>query len=187
MVEQISKKTVYIKFFVSVDINSIKKLTEIIQNKLKEGIEQFVLLISSPGGNVFAGISGYNFLKGIPAKVITHNFGSADSIATILFCAGSKRYCVPNARFLLHGIGMDAVNMRLNEKVIDEFLKGLIVDRKNISKVIADNTSKSVEEVEKNIFDGTVLTSQEALDYGLVHEIKSELFEKGAEIIEIIP
>ena len=103
------KKTIYIKFFAGIDPNTIAKLTTLVQQKLREGVERFVLLISSPGGNVFAGLSGYNFLKGIPAEVITHNFGSADSIATVLFCAGSRRFCVPHARFLLHGIGFDAL------------------------------------------------------------------------------
>ena len=181
-----NKKTVYIKFFVSVDLNTIAKLTNAVQEKLKEGIERFVLLISSPGGNVFAGLSGYNFLKGVPAEVITHNFGSADSIATVLFCAGSGRFCVPHARFMLHGIGFEITNpTRFNEKILDERIKSLKVDRENISRVIADNTGRALADVERDILEGTVLNSEQAQEYGLVHEIKTELFEKGAEVIEI--
>jgi len=67
---------------------------QVVQQKLKEGTGRFVILISSMGGNVFSGISAYNFLKGIPAEVWTHNFGSTDSIAVVLFCAGSKRFSV---------------------------------------------------------------------------------------------
>ena len=179
-------KAVYIKFFVGVDLNTVKKLTQIIQAKLNEGVSRFILLISSPGGNVFAGVSGYNFLKGIPAEVVTHNFGSADSIATILYCAGVKRYCVPNARFLLHGIGLDInAGLRINEKWPDEQIKSLKADRENISKIISDNSKRKFLDVEKDILDGVVLNAQQAVDYGLVHEIKTELFEKGAEIIEI--
>lgn len=181
-----NKKTVYIKFFVSVDLNTIAKLTNTVQEKLKEGVERFILLISSPGGNVFAGVSGYNFLKGVPAEVITHNFGSADSIATVLFCAGSERFCVPHARFMLHGIGFDITTpTRFNEKILDERIKSLKVDRENISRVIADNTGRPLADVERDILEGTVLNSEQAKEYGLVHRIKTELFEKGAEVIEI--
>lgn len=181
-----SKKTLYIKFFVGIDHNTITKLTTLVQEKLKEGVERFALLISSGGGNVFAGLSGYSFLKGIPAEIITHNFGSADSIATVLFCAGSRRYCVPHARFLLHGIVFDVKSpTRFNEKLLDERIKSLKVDRQNISRVIADNTGKDIVAVEKDILEGTVLDSEQALKYGLVHEIKSELFEKGGEVAEI--
>lgn len=181
-----SKKTVYIKFFVGIDVNNIDKLTKLILEKLRGGVERFVVLISSPGGNVFAGLSGYSFLKGIPAEVNTHNFGSADSIATVLFCAGSKRFCVPHARFLLHGIGFDVNNpTRFNEKILDEHIKSLRIDRENISRVIANNTGKALVDVEKDILEGTVLNSEQAREYGLVHEIKTELFERGAEVVEI--
>ncbi len=181
-----SKKTIYIKFFVGINRNTIAKLTKLVQEKLKEGVERFVLLISSSGGNVFAGLSGYSFLKGIPAEVITHNFGSADSIAAVLYCAGSRRFCVPHARFLLHGIGFDVTSpTRFNEKILDERIKSLKVDRENISRVIADNSGKSIADVERDILEGTVLNSDQACKYGLVHEIKTELFEKGAEVVEI--
>jgi ATP-dependent Clp protease protease subunit len=186
MIEEKQTKTVYIKFFIGVDLNTVKKLTQIVQTKLNEGVSRFVLLISSPGGQVFAGISAYNFLKGIPAEIITHNFGSADSIATILYCAGARRYCVPNARFLLHGIGADInAGLRINEKWLDEQIKSVKADRENISKIISDNTKKTLTEVEKDILDGIVLNAQQAVEYGLVHEIKTELFGKGAEIIDI--
>ena len=69
--------------------------------------DQFLILISSPGGNVLAGISGFNFLKGIPAEVIMHNYGCVASITAVLYCAGSTRYCVPHATFTLHGVTLD--------------------------------------------------------------------------------
>ena len=180
------QKTLYIKFFVGIDANSIMKLTQAVQHGLSRGAERFGLLVSSPGGNVFAGLSGYNFLKGIPAEVVTHNFGSADSIATVLFCAGSRRFSVPHARFLLHGIGFDVTGpARLDERVLDERIKSLRIDRENISRVISDTTGRPLADVERDILEGTVLNSEQARDYGLVHEIRTELFEKGAEVVEI--
>ena len=181
-----SKRTVYIKFFAGIDPNTITKLTRVVQEKLEDDVERFVILISSGGGNVFAGLSGYSFLKGIPAEVFTHNFGSANSIATVLFCAGTRRFCVPHARFLLHGIGFDVTGpTRFNEKILDERIKSLRIDRENISRVIADNTGRPLIDVEKDILEGTVLNSEQAREYGLVHEIKTELFERGAEVIEV--
>lgn len=179
-------KTVYIRFFAGVNADTIETLTKLIQDQLQEQVDRFVLLLSSPGGNVFAGLSGYNFLKGIPAQVVTHNYGSVDSIAAVLYCAGSRRLCVPHARFLLHGIGFDITTpTRFNEKILDERIKSLRVDRENIASVIADNTGKSLADVERGMLEGTVLNSQQALEYGLVHEIKTELFEKGARVFEI--
>jgi len=178
-------KPVVIKFFGPVVDVTINALMNAIDQKLKQGVTQFILLISSPGGNVFHGLSAYNYLKGLPVTITTHNFGSVDSIGLVLFCGGSKRISVPQARFLLHGVSAGFQNVRLEEKQLEERLKGLRIDIENIAKVIAANTSKTVEDITQAILDRTILNPDEAMAWGLVHEIKSELFDAGSEIISI--
>jgi ATP-dependent Clp endopeptidase proteolytic subunit ClpP len=179
-------QTVYIRYFGPIDDERVKKLMATLEQKLKEGIERFVILISSPGGQVFHGISAYNFLKGIPAEIQTHNFGSTDSSAICLFCAGAKRLCVPHGRFLIHGIGFDVqAGARFNEKSLGEHMTRLKNERETICRIIADNTGKKLEDIEQDMLNAITLTAEQAKDYGLVHEIKSDLFEKGAEVISI--
>ncbi len=181
-----AQQIVYIRYFGPIDDERVKKLMATVEQKLKEGTERFVILISSPGGSVFHGISAYNFLKGIPAEILTFNFGSIDSMAVCLFCAGSKRLCVPHGRFLIHGIGFDVpTGARFDEKSLGERMTNLRNERETICRIIADNTGKKLEDVEQDMFRGITLTSEQAKDYGLVHEIKSELFEKQAEVISI--
>jgi len=180
------KKTTYIRFFGGIDIKTITKLTQLVEEQLQGGVDRFVLLMSSPGGDVFAGLTGYSYLKGIPAEVVTHNCGSVDSIAAVLYCSGSHRLCVPHARFLLHGISYDVTKLtRFGEKTLDEHARSLKMDRENMAGVIADSTGKPLAAVQRDILEGIVLNSEQALQYGLVHEIRSELFEKGARILEI--
>jgi ATP-dependent protease ClpP protease subunit len=83
-------KTTVIRFYSPVTEQSVSQLLNTVDQKLKAGTKRFVLLISSPGGSVFAGLSAYHYLKGIPAEIITHNFGEVDSIATVIYCAGSS-------------------------------------------------------------------------------------------------
>ena len=181
-----STKPVVIKFFAPVIDVTINALMNAIDQKMKQGIESFVILISSPGGSVFYGLSAYNYLKGLPAAITTHNFGSVDSIGVVLFCGGSKRLSVPQARFLLHGVSANfRQNESLEEKQLEERLKGLRIDIENIAKVISANTGKSIEEVTTAMLDRTTLNPEEARSWGLVHEIKSDLFEADSEVISI--
>ena len=125
-----------IKFFAPVIDITINALMEAIDQKMKQGQKDFVLLISSPGGSVFHGLSAYNYLKGLPANIVTHNFGSVDSIGVILYCGGKIRLSVPQARFLLHGARANfQQNESLEEKQLEERLKGLKIDVENIAKV----------------------------------------------------
>jgi ATP-dependent protease ClpP protease subunit len=179
-------KPIVIKFFAPVIDATVNALMNAIDQKMKQGIRDFTILISSPGGSVVHGLSTYNYLKGLPANIITHNFGSVDSIGIVLYCAGAKRLSVPQARFLLHGVNAQFTsNQSLEEKQLEERLKGLKIDIENIAKVIAANTGKSVEYVTNAMIERTTLNPDEAKSWGLVNEIKSQLFEAGSEVISI--
>lgn len=180
-----SNKPTIIKFLGPVIEETINALMAAIDQKMIKGAKEFILLISSPGGSVFHGLSAYNYLKGLPVEISTHNFGSVDSIGVILYCAGKKRYSSPQARFLIHGVTANFPKCSLEEKQLEERIKGLKIDMENIAKVIAANTGKKINEVTDAMLDRTTLNPEEAKKWGLVHEIKSELFELGSEVISI--
>ncbi|MFA4835613.1 MAG: ATP-dependent Clp protease proteolytic subunit [Dehalococcoidia bacterium] len=181
-----SSQPTVIKFFAPVIDATINALMNAVDQKMKAGQRQFILLISSPGGSVFHGLSAYNYLKGLPAEIVTHNFGSVDSIGVVLYCGGGRRLSVPQARFLLHGVSAQfPQNTNLEEKQLEERLKGLRIDIENIAKVVAANTGKSAEAVTQAMLDRTTLNPEEAKAWGLVHEIKAELFSASAEVISI--
>jgi ATP-dependent Clp protease, protease subunit len=176
----------YIKFFAPVMQESINALMQVVDKKLNQGAKKMGLLISTPGGDVFHGLSAYNYLKGVPLEIVTHNFGSADSIGVVLYCAGSKRLSVPHARFLLHGVMCNFPQpSSLEEKQLEERLKGLQIDMGNIARIIADTVKKDKQLVLNDMLNRTTLYPEQAIAYGLVHEIKSELFEAGSEVISI--
>jgi len=177
------KKEVFINFQSSINGATVARLIDIVQKNLAQGVERFVILISSPGGEVAPGIAAYNFLRGIPAEVVTHNYGVIDSMAVVLFSAGQERYCVPHARFLLHGVGFTlGQNVRFEEKQLDERMKSLRIDRQNIAKIIAERCDRNATDVESDMLEVKTLSSTQAADYGLVHGIKTELVPKGADV-----
>ena len=179
-------KSCHIKFFANVDESSIKALMTNVDSHLAQGVRRFVLLISSAGGTIFHGLSAYNYLKGIPAEVITHNFGSVDSIGVVIFCAGSRRYSVPHARFLLHGVATQfPAATSLEEKQLEERLKGLRIDTDNIAGVIAANCGKSEKEVHEALLERTTLDPEQAMDWGLVHEIREQLVDLAGYFVSI--
>jgi ATP-dependent protease ClpP protease subunit len=179
-----SQKTIYIKFFAGVNGNSANALMQLVDQHVSQGYQKIVLLISSPGGTVFHGLSIFNYLSGIPVEVETHNFGSVDSIGVTIFAAGKKRYSVPDARFLLHPISA-TLQATLEENKLEEIIKGIRIDLNNIAASIAKATGKSEKEIVDAISGRTTLSPKQAKDFGLVHEIKSDLFPTGAQVVSI--
>lgn len=181
-----SDRPTYIRFSAQINEHSVKALMNEFQKELDQGVKHFVILIASTGGFVNWGITAYNFLKGIPAEIETHNLGIADSMAVVLHCAGKKRYSAPHARFLMHGVGFTVTKeTRFEEKQLDEKTKSLKIDTENIAGVIAESTGKSEKEIMKAMYEGTVLNPEQAVEFGLVHEIKAKLFDSGAKVIAI--
>ena len=72
-------KPTVIRFFAPVIEVTINTLMSAIDQKMGQGVTEFVILVSSPGGSVLHGLSAYNYLKGLPISLTTHNFGSVDS------------------------------------------------------------------------------------------------------------
>ena len=176
-------KEAWIRFMGRVTQQTAYDLLQVVDKKIQEKCERIHIMISSTGGSVFYGISLHNYIRGAPVETYTYNFGSVDSIGVVLFCAGSKRFSVPHARFLIHGVTLNINDKSgLDEKKLEEYLKGLKIDYQNIARVIADSTKRSASEVEEDMNNRITLNPQEAQNYGLVQDIKSELFPVGVDI-----
>jgi ATP-dependent protease ClpP protease subunit len=177
----------YIKFVGNVDGGTASALMKAVDEYLSQGISRIVLLMSSPGGTVFHGLTLYNYLAGLPIEVDTHNFGTVDSIGAALYVAGKRRYTVPDARFLIHGVSANfPANTALEEGQLAERLAGLRSDTANIASVLARGTGRTTDELHNVMLARTVLTPGEAIAFGLAHEIKSDLFPSGARVTSII-
>jgi len=179
-----NRRTIYIRFHAMINQNSINALISNIQQKINEGVNRIVILINSTGGNVFNGVHAYNFLKGLPIEIVTHNVGSANSVAVVLFCAGTTRYCSPHARFLIHGV-VSTLNGTFELNQLEEVLTGLRNNTETIAEIVASTTGKTKEEIMEVMAARSALSSNQSVEFDLSTEIKEEVFEAGAEVIHI--
>ena len=175
-----------IRFLAPVNNQTSDQLFRAIDDLLAQGTTKIRLLLSTPGGSVFHGLSIHNFLRGLPIEVDTYNFGSVDSIGVAIFSSGTKRYTVPHSRFLLHGVKFN-INGKtsMDEVQLGEYLKSLQIDQHNVARVIADTTNKQVTEIEADMTSRITLSPEQAKAYGLVHEVKVNLLEPGMQLTTI--
>ena len=180
-------ENVYILFTPpNVSIEATTALINQVQTLSSEGVTKINLLISSPGGNVYAGLLAYNFLKGCPAEIVPHNINTCDSISAVIYAAGQRRLSVPHGRFLLHGINFSfQANVSIPETQLEEHLATLRNDTDNIAGVIASATGREESAIHEDMRKGLTLDPQQAVEYGLVQEIKEELYPEGARVIRV--
>ena len=75
-----------------------------------EGATELQVHISSDGGHTDDAFALYNFFKSLALPVAMHNIGNVESMAVIVYLAGSRRLAASNARFKIHSLhwGFDA-------------------------------------------------------------------------------
>jgi len=138
------------------------------------GATKLTLAISSQGGNVVSGVTIYNLLMSMPFVIETHNFGNVDSIANVIFLAGSKRYANPTATFMFHGVGFNGnATERLEEKNLLEKLDVIKSEHKRISRLIAVRSGLP-ERVGLNLFkQQRTKDASWAMDKGFIDDIRA--------------
>lgn len=141
------------------------------------------MYINSPGGSVTAGMSIYDIMNLIPNDVCTIATGMAASMGQFLLTAGAKgkRYITPNSRVLLHqplgGFGGTATDIQIQAQ--------LIVDMKHrLAGITAANTGKTIEQVIQDGDRDHWFTAEEALEYGFVDNIVTNVNDVHNIIIE---
>ncbi|WP_041855169.1 ATP-dependent Clp endopeptidase proteolytic subunit ClpP [Candidatus Riesia pediculicola] len=136
------------------------------ENQTKE----IYLYINSPGGIITSGISIYDTIQFIMPKVSTICIGQACSMGAFLLASGAKgkRYCLPNSRIMIH---QPMGSFRGQATDIEIHTKEIIKLKSKMNELMAKHTGKQVEQIEKDTERDYFLSSEEAVDYGLVDRV----------------
>jgi ATP-dependent protease ClpP protease subunit len=138
----------YISFSAEIMPTPAEQLIAAVTNLVNQGAQEIHLMVSTPGGSVPYGITVYNTLRALPARIVTYNVGNVDSIGTVIFMAGEERYACANATFMFHGVAKEARQVtRLEEKMLRESLDSIHADNQRIGSIIGSHTNLSDDEV----------------------------------------
>lgn len=128
------------------------------------------IYINSPGGSVTAGLAVYDTMQYISCPVRTICLGQACSMAALLLAGGSKgkRSILPNARVMIHQPYGGAEGQASDIIVANRELQRI---KKATTRILAEHTGKSDEEILKAIERDFYLSAEEALDFGIVDSV----------------
>jgi ATP-dependent Clp protease protease subunit len=130
------------------------------------------LYINSPGGSVTAGMAIYDTMKFIKCDVSTICIGMAASMGAFLLSGGAKgkRMALPNAEIMIHQPSGGSQGQATEMQIAAEHI---LKTRKKLNEIMAENTGKSLEEIEKATERDNWLTAEEAKEFGLIDEVIS--------------
>ena len=131
-----------------------------------------MMYINSPGGSFTALTAIYDTMQFVRPDIMTICLGQAASAAAILLAGGTKgkRMALPNSRILIHQPysegGGQASDIELQAKEILRM-------RELLETMLEKHSTKSKEQISADIERDKILTSQEAVEYGLIDQVLS--------------
>ena len=132
--------------------------------------KDIVLYINSPGGSITAGMAIYDTMNYIKCDGSTVCIGMAASMGAFLLAAGAKgkRYALPNSEVMIHqplgGMQGQASDIKIHA---DRIIKM----RRTLNEILAAQTGKPVEQIERDTERDNFLSALEAKEYGLIDEV----------------
>ncbi len=128
------------------------------------------LYINSPGGSVTSALAILDTMNHIKNDVSTVCVGMAASAAALLLSSGKKgkRYSLPNSEIMIHqplgGAQGQASDIEITAKQIVKL-------KTKLSQIMANNTGKSLAQIEKDADRDYYMSADEAKKYGIVDKI----------------
>ena len=126
--------------------------------------------INSPGGSVSAGLAIYDTMQYIKPDVSTICIGMAASMGAFLLSSGAKgkRIALPNSEIMIHqpsgGSRGQATDIQIQAEQILKI-------KQRLNKILAANTGKTVDEIERDCERDHFMTAEEALSYGIIDQV----------------
>ena len=128
------------------------------------------IYINSPGGSVYAGLGIYDTMQYISSDVATICTGMAASMAAVLLVAGDKgkRFALRHSRVMIHqpmgGAQGQASDIEITAREIQKL-------KKELYNIISEHSGQPFDKVERDSDRDYWMTSQEALDYGMIDKL----------------
>ena len=145
-------------------------VAQLIFLEAKDPNKDICLYINSPGGSVTAGLAIYDTMNYIKCDVSTICIGLAASMGAFLLSSGArgKRYALPNSEIMIHQPLGGAQGQASDIKIQAEHI---LRTKHRLNSILALNSGKPIEQVEKDTDRDNYLSAQEAKEYGLIDEI----------------
>ena len=159
--------------FVSEEVNDVTASLVVAQMLFLESEDpnkDINFYINSPGGSVTSGFAIYDTMQYIKCDVSTICVGLAASMGAFLLAGGTKgkRMALPNAEIMIHQPSGGARGQATEIQIVAE---NILKTKKKLNEMLAANTGKPIEVIEKDTDRDNYMSAEEALAYGIIDKV----------------
>lgn len=131
------------------------------------------LYINSPGGSVSAGFAIYDTMQFIKCDVSTICVGLAASFGAFLLAGGThgKRMALANSEIMIHQPAVHGNGIQGQASDISIMSEHIQKSKQKLNRILAENTGRTLDEIERDTDRDHYMSAAEALEYGLIDSV----------------
>lgn len=146
-----------------IDFSDAAGLYTEIRDLKRMGVKEVHFYINSPGGSLFDSFAIYDAIKRLNEEgiaTVAEAEGWCLSAAVVVVSACTYRVAAPNCKFMVHN-PVGSSNAAIMSNAVNQY-----------ARLLSENTALTAEEWIEKMETNTWFTSEEALEWGLIDEIK---------------
>ena len=152
------------------DVTASLVVAQLLYLESQDPDKEIQFYINSPGGSITAGMAIYDTMQYIKCDVSTLCIGMAASMGAFLLSAGTKgkRFALPNSEIMIHqplgGYQGQATDIAIHAARMEKI-------KLNLNTILAENTGKPLEIIQRDTERDNFMTADEAMEYGLIDKV----------------
>lgn len=174
LTEAFTNRRIFI--FGEIDEETVFSFTVQMLNLMEDEQSEINVYISTPGGEVNAGLAIYDLIQSCKAPVNMYCIGMAASMGAIIFAGGQKgrRFILPHSQVMIHeplmpgGAGGSATSIKNQAESI-------LRTRKLLNGILAKHTGRKLSEINKATDHNNFMTATEAIEFGLCDKVVNSI------------
>lgn len=173
-------------FNLIIDRIATMRLMGAVGGAMQQGARGITICISSIGGSPEQAFYAYETLKALPLPITTHNVGSVHSAAMYIFLAGTRRFAVEHANFLMHKtVHSPAAGSAYGSEHLSYSGDSIQADDERSIAIVAERAGQPIDIVRPWFVGQQLRPTQFALEHGFIEQVMPVQFPPQSQFFQV--
>lgn len=180
----VDNDVLHVSFCGTIDAQSVGRIAAVLGTAHANGLKEVHFALSSGGGDIASGFHLYGLIRALSLRLTIYSLGTVASVATTAFVSAHHRVACPRSAIMLHPVAPSQPGHHPASK-LEFILSSALADEQRTEDVLRQHTRISEDLLRRRRLDEVWLSAKEALQEGLVDEVRDFTVPAGARFVVI--
>lgn len=175
----------YYGFTGAIESGSVTRISAALNHAVNNGYDSVYLAFSSLGGYIADGVYLYNHIRALPIPITIHATGNVASVAVAIYAGATSRICSRHVLFMIHPAAVPGSAEGMSWDRLQQLINSALAEENRTESILRDRCSIPDEMLNARRFSEVHFSPEDAVKFGVAHEVKEFLLPAGCEMLQI--